>query len=121
MIGAIPVWETAELINAASTITSQPISQTQIAGHGVFLVILAGAGPSVDITCEVAMSATNTFYTPYDVYGTSLGEIATTLVATRWTFFPIPLAPWIRFKITGDASNGADTTAQAWYIPQETV
>jgi len=121
MIGAIPIWETAQTINTTAVLTSEPISQTQLAGFGAFLVIVTGTTPSLDITCEVSMSTTNTFYTPYDVYGTSLGEIATTLDATRWTFFPVPLGPYIRFVITGDVSNGADTTVKAWFIAQEKV
>ena len=121
MIGVIPIWETAKTIATTAVLTSTPIPQTQIAGFGAFLIIITGSDPSLDITCEVSRSNTDISYTPYDIYGTSLGEIATTLTATRWTQFSLPLGPFIRFVVTGDAANGADTTVQAWYIPQEIV
>ena len=120
-IGIVNLWDTAKAVATTAAITSEPISQVRSKGYCSLLLILAGAGPSVDVTITVAKSDTDTFYTPYDTSDTDLGAIVSTVTATKWYQFSPVVAPYFKIVITGDGSNGADTTVQAYLMFDEEV
>jgi hypothetical protein len=115
----IPLWVTPTTVNTTATITSSPIGQRISMGYCALIVELAGSAPSVNITIECALTETSSWYTPYDNLGTSLGTVYTGLTTSRWIEFSPPLAPYVRFNITGDGANGADTTVVATFMFEE--
>lgn len=120
--GGFTKFPQTSLINATAAITSQAFQQTRLLGDAIGLyIVLAGGGPSVDVTMTVSKDDAGTFIVPYDTAGNSLGDIMTTLTATRWIQFTPVMAPYFKITITGDGDNGADTTCAAYMIVQEDV
>ena len=114
------VWDSTTAVATTSVLTSSALSQHPSSGFCGLLVILAGSTPSVDITYTVGLSEYGTFYTPFDRDGNNLASLATTLTATRWISFSPIVAPFIKIVVTGDGSNGANTTVRAYLsFPEE--
>ena len=119
MIAVINVWHTAQTIANTNAIISDPISQMRNKGIGALLLILAGTTPSIDITMQVGITDTGSFYDPVDGNATALTISHTSVTASSWIqFSPVP-APYMKIVLTGSASNGADTTARAYLAFQE--
>lgn len=120
-ITLVQIWDTAQTVATTGVLTSSAINQHLSHGFCSLLVILAGTTPSVDITYTVGASSGATFYAPFDRDGNSLGTLATTLTATRWISFSPVVAPEIKIVVTGDGSNGTNTTVRAYLIFPEEV
>lgn len=118
-IATINLWDSAETVNATAAITSDPISQNWSSGYCSLLIIVSGSSPSVDITYTVGRTDTDTFYSPVDRDGNSLGALNSTVTSTTWISFSPVLAPYIRIVVTGDGSNGADTGIRAYLVYSE--
>ena len=116
MVAIIPLWDTATTINATAAITSGAIDQVRSSGYCSLLVVLAGTTKSVNITLTVAKSATDTFYSSVDTDGNSLATIYSGLDASAWIQFSPIVTPFFKITITGTATNGVDTTAQAYLM-----
>lgn len=114
----LDLWDTATTVNATASITSSEIPLGYSSGHMSLLIVLAGSSPEVDITLTVSTKSGETFYTPYDGDGTDLGTITSALSATRWIQFDPVVAHSMKIVVTGTASNGADTTVQAYLVTE---
>lgn len=122
LVSIVNLWDTATTINATAAIASAAVSQKWSLGTCALHVILAGSSPSVDIKFEVSRDQNpDNFVDSYNTAGSTNNTIATTLTASRYIVFSPAMAPFIRIKITGDGSNGANTTARAYLIFQEEV
>lgn len=115
-VAVMPLWTAATTINGTAAVTSLPISQLKNKGFCSLLLILAGSTPSIDVTQTVGTSDTSIFYSPVDGSGTALTITDTSVTATSWIQFSPVVAPFIKIVLTGSATNGSNTTAQAWLI-----
>ena len=121
-IRKIPLWETAQAIATTAVITTDPIDQTMLLGDAMAIYVeLAGTSVSVDIAQLANDKAIGTYKDPTNTSAASLGAIAGTLTASAWIQFTPVIAPFMHITITGDGSNGANTTAMAYLIVQEEI
>lgn len=118
-ISTISLWDVATAVATTGSITSDAVSQHWSGGSCSLLVILSGTSPSVNITYTVGNTNTDIFYSPVDRDNNSLNALGSTVTATRWISFSPVIAPFIKIIITGDGSNGANTTARAYLFNQE--
>ncbi len=113
-ISRINIWDTATTVASTSTITSSAVDQKYFDGAGAAVrVVISGSSPSVAITMTVSDTKNGSYVIPYDTDGTSLGDVAAVgseLTASRWVYYSPPLAKYVKFTVTGSATNGADTT-----------
>lgn len=120
LITSVPLWETATTINATAAVTSPAVAQKFSLGTCGIKIILAGSSPSVDVVFQVSLNEDPTQFTDaLNTAKTTVAAIATTLTASAYITFSPAIAPYIRIKITGDGSNGANTTVRAYLIFQE--
>ena len=119
-IAVVNLWDDATTVATTGAITASAVSQHWSGGNCSLLIILAGSSPSVDITYTVGRSEYDTFRSPVDRDNNALGTIGSTVTATRWISFSPVVAPQIKITVTGDGSNGANTTVRAYLMfPEE--
>lgn len=115
-IAKLVLWDTVTALATTAVLTSSEIPLQKSTGIMALLLVIAGASPNVDITIKVSDVANGTFRTPYDSSGTDIGAITSGITATRWIQFAPALGKSLKVILTGNASNGANTTIQAWLI-----
>ena len=117
------LWDTATSVASTAVLTSSVIKMDEMEGNGAAVrVVIAGTSPSIALTMTVSDTRNGTFVTPYDTDGTSLGDVAAVgseLTASRWVYFNPPLAKYVKFVVTGSATNSADTTVKIHLLMQE--
>lgn len=110
----------AVAVASTASIYSNPVKMGRsIVGAGI-LAVVAGTTPDLNIFYEVSVDGVN-FYQPVNTSGTTLAVVIDALTATKWISFNPVAAPYIRIKITGDGSNGADVTVTTSLIFQEII
>ncbi len=91
-------WTDKTLANGSTTYTeSLPFSHSD-----GFTALLIKTDDSITITFEVSVDGEN-WYPPYDVDGTLLDPVVTTLSADRWVMFAPQIAGLVRFKVVANA------------------
>jgi len=115
-----PIANATTIATTGST-TSEAFLRTQTLGFGSILAVITGTTPSLKITITCGLTETGTFYEPFTSNKQSFGLIVDKLDSTRWIQFEMPLAPFVKFTVTGTSDNGSDTTIQLYYISDEAI
>jgi len=112
-------WKAKDL-TSGTAYYSDPIKCEFSHGFASLVLQLADGADDIDIDIEVSLDG-ETWFTPRDSDGNSLGEIITdgtclyTTTPNWWIIIDPPMAPYIRFKFDPDH----DSTVTAWYIQRE--
>ena len=111
---------TTELVNGNVDVDSVGPSDVgvMIGCHRSFgiWVKLAGATPDIDVQILQSWDDVAANYVVPDVGGTIVSAITTTAAHAKGVS-PVAL-PWLRFRLKGNAANGADTTADLYFWMQ---
>lgn len=113
----------ATAVNAAANVDSEVIDTRKIEGDAIAVKFhdMSGTAPDIDVICLVCDSKDGTFVVPYDEDGNDISVVAAALAANRWVQYIPPLAPFMIFRLDGQAGSGADVVLGAKLIIQESA
>jgi hypothetical protein len=94
----------AEVIESTAVVDSEPIDIRQAGGSFGIQALLSGSSPNIKLEKLVGMSSDDTFR---EAVGSS--DISAALTASASLNFDMTLHPWMKIRVTGNASNGANT------------